>query len=62
MTGRVEQELLENRRVQTEKEIYIRADKEAMYGEVAKVVAAARGAGVQSLNLLVEPELEDAPQ
>jgi len=29
---------------------------------VAKVVAAARNSGVESLNLLVEPVIEDAPE
>lgn len=48
-----------NERVQTEGELYIRADKDARYGIVAKVVAAARSTGVQSLNLLVQPEVEE---
>jgi biopolymer transport protein TolR len=42
--------------VQKEHELYIRADKEARYGVVARAVAAARVAGVTSLNLLVDPE------
>ena len=44
--------------MQKERELYIRADKEAKYGAVAEVVAAARQSGVDSLNLLVEPEDE----
>jgi len=59
VTGRVDNALKENARVQTEREIYIRADKEARYGIVAEVVAAARNSGVESLNLLVEPEVEE---
>lgn len=51
--------LLESDRVQRESELYIRADKEARYKYVATVVAAARSAGVKSLNLLVEPEIEE---
>ncbi len=51
-----------NQRVQTEKELYIRADKDARYGIVAKVVAAARSTGVVSLNLLVKPETDEAPE
>ena len=47
-----------NARVQTEKELYIRADEQAHYGVVARAVAAARAAGVTSLNLLVNPEEE----
>src|SRR5215469_671838 len=56
VTKNVERALLENPRVQKEHELYIRADKEAHYGVVARAVAAARAAGVTSLNLLVEPE------
>ncbi len=48
----------DNARVQKERELYIRADKDAHYGVVARVVAAARNSGVDSLNLLVQPELE----
>ena len=51
-----------NERVQKESELYIRADKDARYGIVAKVVAAARSSGVKSLNLLVEPEIEEEPE
>jgi biopolymer transport protein TolR len=56
VTKNVERVLLENPRVQKEHELYIRADKEAHYGTVARAVAASRSAGVTSLNLLVEPE------
>jgi biopolymer transport protein TolR len=57
-TADIEGVLVSNGRVQKEKELYIRADKEARYGVVARVVAAARSAGVEGLNLLVEPEIE----
>jgi biopolymer transport protein TolR len=56
VTSNVEQVLLDNARVQKEHELYIRADKDARYGVVARAVAAARAAGVTSLNLLVDPE------
>jgi biopolymer transport protein TolR len=56
VTKDVEKVLLENPRVQKEHELYIRADKEAHYGTVARAVAASRAAGITSLNLLVEPE------
>jgi biopolymer transport protein TolR len=56
VTKNIETALLDNPRVQKEHELYIRADKEARYGVVARAVAAARVAGVTSLNLLVEPE------
>ncbi|WP_437756867.1 biopolymer transporter ExbD [Sorangium sp. So ce1389] len=57
-TADIEGVLASNPRVQKEKELYIRADKDARYGAVARVVAAARAAGVEGLNLLVQPELE----
>ena len=56
VTHDIEKVLLENARVQKEHELYIRADKDARYGVVARAVAAARAAGVTSLNLLVDPE------
>jgi biopolymer transport protein TolR len=59
VTPNVEDVLLRNPRIQKEKELYIRADKDARYGVVARVVAAARAAGVEGLNLLVEPEIEE---
>ncbi|MDX2053018.1 MAG: biopolymer transporter ExbD [Polyangiaceae bacterium] len=61
VTGRVAEALQQNQRVQTERELYIRADKLAQYGVVAGVVAAARNSGVESLNLLVQPEVEELP-
>jgi biopolymer transport protein TolR len=59
VTGKVFQSFSQNARVQAERELYIRADKNARYGTVAEVVAAARRSGVDSLNLLVEPEDAD---
>ncbi|HTQ07659.1 MAG TPA: biopolymer transporter ExbD [Polyangiaceae bacterium] len=59
VTGHIDQALKDNPRVQKERELYIRADKNARYGIVATVVAAARNSGVESLNLLVEPEVEE---
>jgi len=58
VTSRIDQALKENARVQKERELYIRADKDARYGIVATVVAAARNSGVESLNLLMQPEIE----
>ncbi|MBM4373859.1 MAG: biopolymer transporter ExbD [Deltaproteobacteria bacterium] len=58
VTNDVEEVLRTSERIQKERELYIRADKAARYGVVARVVAAARAAGVEGLNLLVEPELE----
>jgi biopolymer transport protein TolR len=59
VTGRVFQAFTNNDRVQNERELYIRADKNCRYGTVAEVVAAARKSGVESLNLLVEPDESD---
>lgn len=61
VTATVEGALASNERVQKEHELYIRADKSARYGVVARVVAAARAAGVEGLSLLVEPEPEASP-
>lgn len=58
ITGKVAETFRDSARVQTEQQLYIRADKDARYGVVAEVVAAARNSGVSSLNLLVQPELE----
>jgi biopolymer transport protein TolR len=59
VTANVEEILKQSVRVQKERELYVRADKNARYRVVARVVAAARAAGVTGLNLLVEPELEE---
>jgi biopolymer transport protein TolR len=56
VTMDVERALLSNARVQQEHELFIRADKDARYGVVARAIAAARVANVTSLNLLVDPE------
>lgn len=56
VTGKVFDIFNASPRVQQQRELYIRADKNARYGTVAEVVAAARRSGVDSLNLLVQPE------
>jgi biopolymer transport protein TolR len=56
VTGRAYEEFQVNEKVQSTRELYIRADKNALYGVVAEVVAAARRSGVDSLNLLVQPD------
>ena len=56
VTDDLERVLQTNARVQAEHELYILADKGAHYGVVARAVAAARAAGVTSLNLMVDPE------
>jgi biopolymer transport protein TolR len=62
VTGRVGESFRNSERIQKERELYIRADKEARYGIFAEVVAAARSNGVDSLNLIVEPVVEDEPE
>jgi len=57
VTANLEEVLRGNPAAQREHELYIRADQVAHYGVVARAVAAARSAGITSLNLLVEPEL-----
>ena len=57
----IEQTLRTDPRIQGDRELFIRADREARYGVVARVVAAARAAGVEGLNLLVEPNPEPLP-
>jgi len=59
VTADLEQVLLESEEVQKQKEVYIRADKDAHYGTVARAVAAARAAGVVSLNLMVDPQVTE---
>ena len=39
-----------------EKEVFLRADKEAPYGVVVKAMAAARAAGAKTLGIVTEPE------
>jgi biopolymer transport protein TolR len=56
VTPHVLQSFQENERVQKERELYIRADKNVRYGVVAEVVASARRSGVDALNLLVQPD------
>ncbi len=58
ITGKVPETFRSSNRVQKEQQLFIRADKNARYGVVAEVVAAARNSGVSSLNLLVQPEME----
>lgn len=42
--------------VTPDKEIFLRADKEAPYGVVVKAMAVARQAGARSLGIVTEPE------
>ena len=44
-----------NRRIQTERELYIEADKNLPYGVVVKAMAIAKNAGVIKLQLVTDP-------
>ncbi|MEZ4381188.1 MAG: biopolymer transporter ExbD [Nannocystaceae bacterium] len=55
ITADVGAALVREPRLRAGEALSIRADKDARYGVVAEVVAAAKAAGVASLNLLVEP-------
>ena len=41
-------------RIRPEKQVFLRADRTVPYGEVVRVMAAVRGAGVQSLGMITE--------
>lgn len=56
VTESLESVLLNDTALRKASEIYIRADENARYKVVARVVAAARRAGVAGLNLVVEHE------
>ena len=45
--------ILENRK---EREVYLRADKNISYGMVVRVMAELKGAGVETLGMVTEPE------
>lgn len=55
VTESIEAVLLADPRIRSGQPLFIRADREARYGVVARVVAAGQGAGARVLNLLVEP-------
>lgn len=52
---RLEEVLLNNQRLQTESEIYVRADQSVPYGFVLRVFAIVRQAGVENLGLVTDP-------
>lgn len=43
-------------RERPDRQVYLRADRDVRYGDVMKVIAAVRGAGVQRLGMVTEPE------
>ena len=55
----VEDKLLENRKLQQDGELYLRADRSLDYGLVLTVMARIRKAGVTKFGLVAEPDLEE---
>lgn len=56
LTGPLEPVLAADPKLQARRELYIQADHHAPYGAVARVLSAARAAGIVGLNLLVDSE------
>ena len=54
----LERKLSTNARIQKDKELYLEADRSLPYGQVVEVMAIARRAGVESLGMITEPDLE----
>jgi biopolymer transport protein TolR len=52
---RLEQALTTNTRLQTERELYLRADETVPYGFVAKIMALVRKGGIEKLGLVTDP-------
>lgn len=46
-------------REQPQKQVYLRADQNVRYGEVMRVIAAVRAAGVERLGMVTEPPREE---
>jgi biopolymer transport protein TolR len=55
ITQNVDEKLRTNARLQEEKELYVQADENVKYSVVLRVMAAARGAGVEKLGMLTDP-------
>ena len=51
----LEQKLLTNKRLQTDRELYIQADERVPYGYVAKIMAIVRSAGIEKLGMVTDP-------
>lgn len=51
----LEPALLNNSRLQRDRELYVQADTEAKYGFVVKVLAIVRKAGIEKLGLVTDP-------
>lgn len=51
----LEQTLKDNAKLNTDKELYLHADKNLPYGEVVRVMAAVKQAGVDKLGMVTDP-------
>lgn len=58
---RLEEALLKNERIRTEKEVYLKADEGISYGTVVRVMDILRRAGVTKLGMVTNPMDEGAP-
>lgn len=47
-------------RLQPQKQVYLRADQNARYGEVMRVIAAVKSAGVERLGMVTEPPRDES--
>ena len=52
---RLEEVILHNARIQSERELYVQADETVPYGFVVRVMALVRRAGVDKLGLVTDP-------
>ncbi|MCA9521409.1 MAG: biopolymer transporter ExbD [Myxococcales bacterium] len=57
----LQDKLLENHKLQQDKEIYLRADRGLPYGCVLKTMQAVRAAGITKFGLVSDPEVEQPP-
>ena len=56
--NQLEKKLSTNARVQKDKELYLQADRTLPYGLVVEIMAIAKRAGVESLDMITDPETE----
>ena len=57
----LEDKLRNNRKAQTDKELYLHADKNLPYGFVVEVMAAVQRAGIPSMGMITDPVERVAP-
>jgi len=51
----VEKSLKNNAKLNADKELYLHADKDLLYGDVVKIMAAVKQAGVDKLGMVTDP-------